>query len=121
LIGKSLVTAVYAPASRSKAKKLLNRWRRKGRLRNEELGVLTKTGEIRDVLLNVEMIVDREGRVVLANPKACSVLEGEEGEIVGKDWFDSFIPEHERREVRKVFQQLMHGIVEPVNMSRIRC
>jgi PAS domain S-box-containing protein len=114
LIGKSLVTAVYAPASRSKAKKLLNRWRREGRLRNEELGVLTKTGEIRDVLLNVEMIVDREGRVVLANPKACSVLEGEEGEIVGKDWFDSFIPEHERREVRKVFQQLMHGIVEPV-------
>jgi PAS domain S-box-containing protein len=129
-------------------------------LRNEELQVLTREGEIRDVLLNVEMILDqeggpqhsisvhlditerkrtkqalrseeersrmyldmagvillalgKEGKVVLANPKACSVLEGQEGEIVGKDWFESFIAEQERKEVRSVFQQLMSGIVEP--------
>jgi two-component system cell cycle sensor histidine kinase/response regulator CckA len=161
LIGKPLVTTVYAPDSRSKAKDLLNRWKREGSLRNEELQVLTKTGEIRDVLLNVEMILDqegkpqhsisvhlditerkrteqalrseeersrmyldmagvillaldREGKVVLANPRACSVLEGEEGEILDKNWFDSFIPEHERAEVRGVFRKLMSGIVEPV-------
>ncbi len=160
LIGRPLVGTVYAPASRSKAEQLLTRWKRAGSLRNEELQVLTKTGTIRDVLLNVEMILDREGkpqqsisvhlditerkrteqalrkeeersrmyldmagvillaldregRVVLANPKTCSVLEGEEGDIVGKDWVDSFIPEHERAKVRKVFQQLMSGTVEP--------
>ena len=161
LIGKPLLTTVYAPDSRSKAKDLLNRWRREGSLKNEELQVLTREGEIRDVLLNVEMILDqegkpqhsisvhlditerkrteqalrseeersrmyldmagvillaldKEGKVVLANPKACSVLGGEEGEILDKNWFDSFIPEHERREVRRVFQQLMSGTVEPV-------
>jgi len=161
LIGKPLLTTVYAPDSRSKAKDLLNRWRREGSLRNEELQVLTREGEIRDVLLNVEMILDqegkpqhsisvhlditerkrteqalrseeersrmyldmagvillaldKEGKVVLANPKACSVLGREEGEILDKNWFDSFIPEHERREVRRVFQQLMSGTVEPV-------
>lgn len=160
LIGKPLLTTVYAPDSRSKAKILLNRWKREGSLRNEELQVLTREGEIRDVLLNVEMILDqegklqhsisvhlditerkrteqalrseeersrmyldmagvillaldKEGKVVLANPKACSVLGGEEGEIIGKDWFESFIPEHERREVWRVFQQLMSGTVEP--------
>ena len=161
LIGKPLLTTVYAPDSRSKAKDLLNRWRREGSLKNEELQVLTREGEIRDVLLNVEMIfdhegkpqhsisvhlditerkrteqalrseeersrmyldmagvillaLDKEGKVVLANPKACSVLGGEEAEILDKNWFDSFIPEHERREVRRVFQQLMSGTVEPV-------
>jgi PAS domain S-box-containing protein len=137
LIGKPLLTTVYAPDSRSKAKILVNRWKREGSLRNEELQVLTREGEIRDVLLNVEMILDqegklqhsisvhldmagvillaldKEGKVVLANPKACSVLGGEEGEIIGKDWFESFIPEHERREVWRVFQQLMSGTVEP--------
>ena len=59
------------------------------------------------------LALDREGRVVLANPKTCSVLEGEEGDIIGKDWIDSFIPERERGKVRKVFQQLMSGTVEP--------
>ncbi len=160
LIGKSLLTAVYAPASRSKVKELLNRWKREGSLRNEELQVMTKDGKIRDVLLNVETIVDRagkpqhsisvhlditerkrieqalrseeersrmyldragvvllaldkDGKIVLANPKACSVLGGEEGEILGKDWFESFIPEHERRELRRVFQDLMSGTTEP--------
>lgn len=160
LIGRPLTGTVYAPASRRKAEQLLKRWNRTGSLRNEELQILTREGEIRDVLLNVEMIhdrtgkplhsisvhlditerkkteralrseeersrmyldmagvillaLDREGGVVLANPKACSVLEGEEGDIVGKDWFDSFIPEHECTRVRKVFQQLMSGTMEP--------
>jgi len=160
LIGKPLIATIYAPDSRKKAKGLLNRWKREGSLRNEELQVLTREGEIRDVLLNVEMILDlegrpehsislhlditdrkrteqalrseeersrmyldmagvillaldKEGKVVLANPKACSVLEGEEGGIIGKDWFENFIPKHESRAVRRVFQQLMSGTVEP--------
>ena len=32
-------------------------------MRNEELQVLTREGEIRDVLLNVEMILDQEGKL----------------------------------------------------------
>jgi len=59
------------------------------------------------------MALDQEGRVVLANPKACSVLEGEEADIIGMDWFVSFIPEPRRREVQGVFRQLMRGTVEP--------
>ena len=62
LIGKPLLSTVYAPDSRRKAKELLNRWKREGSLRNEELQVLTREGEIRDVLLNVEMILDQDGK-----------------------------------------------------------
>ncbi|UCF99607.1 MAG: PAS domain S-box protein [Spirochaetaceae bacterium] len=160
LIGKPLLTAIYAPASRAKAKKVLEKWKHTGSLRNEELQVQTADGEVRDVLLNVDTILDqegkpqysisvhlditerkrveqalrreeersrmyldmagvmllaldREGHVVLANPKACSVLEGEEADILGKDWFVSFIPEQVRTEVERVFQQLMRGAMEP--------
>jgi PAS domain S-box-containing protein len=160
VIAKPVVRTIYAPACRAKAGKLLAKWKRTGNLQNEELQVLTGEGEIRDVLLNVEtildengipqssisvhlditerkcteralrraeeqsrmyldmagvilMALDREGRIVLANPKACSVLEGEEADIVGRDWFSNFVPQHTRREVKRVFRQLMSGSLEP--------
>jgi PAS domain S-box-containing protein len=60
------------------------------------------------------LALDRKGKIILANPKTCSVLAGEERDILGKDWFDNFIPEEDNEAVRGVFQQLMRGIVEPV-------
>ncbi|MFC1562711.1 PAS domain S-box protein [candidate division KSB1 bacterium] len=58
LIGKSLLTAVYAPSSRKKAKQLLEKWKKAKKLKNEELQVVTKQGKIIDVLLNTDTIFD---------------------------------------------------------------
>lgn len=61
LIGQSIETSVYAPSSRKKAKKLFQKWKETGKLKNEELQIITKQGKIIDVLLNVDTIYDEDG------------------------------------------------------------
>jgi PAS domain S-box-containing protein len=57
---------------------------------------------------------DAEGRVSLINSKGCQVLGYGQEEIIGKNWFDTLIPERVRHEVKAVFNKLMTGEVEPV-------
>jgi two-component system NtrC family sensor kinase len=58
--------------------------------------------------------LDEDGTVALINRKGCQVLGCSEEEVVGRDWFDSFLPGRQRDDVRGVFQKLMAGEVEPV-------
>jgi PAS domain S-box-containing protein len=53
--------------------------------------------------------LDKRGRVALINPKGCELLGRREGEIVGKDWFEGFLPARVREEVRGIFRRLMEG------------
>lgn len=53
-------------------------------------------------------------KVTLINKKGCEVLGYHEGEIVGKNWFDSFIPERIRDQIRAVFSTLMAVDVGPM-------
>ena len=62
LVGKPLRT-IYAPESRARLNMLLTKWRRTGRLINEELVMITKRGEKRAVLLNAKTIQDRKERI----------------------------------------------------------
>jgi PAS domain S-box-containing protein len=62
LIGKPLVTSIYAPSSRDKARQLFLKWKNTGTLRNEEFQVITKRGKVIDVLLNVNTIYDKKGK-----------------------------------------------------------
>jgi len=55
LIGRSVIE-LYAPLSRDRAKALLKKWKKKGKLCNEELQIVTKDGKTLDVLLNADMI-----------------------------------------------------------------
>jgi len=57
------------------------------------------------------LALDTEGRVTLANRKACEILECSESDITGRSWFDNFIPENNRTETRGVFNALMQGRV----------
>jgi PAS domain S-box-containing protein len=65
-------------------------------------------------IAGVIVVIDAHQRVTLLNRKGCEVLGYEEEEIVGKDWFDTFIPERDRETIKAVFQKLMGGAVEPV-------
>jgi len=56
--------------------------------------------------------IDAQERVTMANARACQVLECSEDEIVGKNWFDCFIPERMRDDVHAVFQKLMRGEID---------
>ena len=64
LIGKPGITTLYSPSSRGKAEQLFRRWVETGELRNEELNIVTKTGEERTVLLNVDAVRDASGDVI---------------------------------------------------------
>jgi PAS domain S-box-containing protein len=62
--------------------------------------------------------LDAEGKVTLINQKGCGVLGREQEDIVGKEWFDAFLPERVRGEVKSVFERLMTGEAEEVQFFR---
>ena len=60
-----------------------------------------------DVAGVVMLVVDADQRVSLINRKGCELLGGSEAEILGKNWFDNFLPADAREEVRAMFARLM--------------
>ena len=62
LVGKSL-DAIYAPESRSTAEQLIDKWRASGELLNEEMIIISKSGERRTVLLSAGVVRDRDGNL----------------------------------------------------------
>lgn len=58
--------------------------------------------------------IDAEQRISLINKKGCEILGYCEEDIIGKNWFDNFVPERMRNEVEAVFNKMMRGETEPV-------
>ncbi len=53
--------------------------------------------------------LDSKGRVTLVNQMGCDVLGFRADEIIGKNWFDHFVPERMREIVRTEFDGLIAG------------
>jgi PAS domain S-box-containing protein len=70
-----------------------------------------------DVASVMIVALDRDGNITLINRRGCEVLKCEPGEIVGKNWFDTFLPEDVRARVRDIFGQLIGGELEPVEYA----
>jgi PAS domain S-box-containing protein len=64
VIGKPLLTTIYSPSSRRKAKRLFETWKKTGQLRDEELTIITKNGEERTVLLSANSVKDTNGKII---------------------------------------------------------
>jgi len=83
------------------------------REREDAIGRLTeahdRTQRYLDIAGVVIVVLDREGRVSLINKKGCEILGYNESEMLGKDWFDNFLPRRMRSEVRSVFADVMAG------------
>ncbi|MFX0065010.1 MAG: PAS domain S-box protein [Candidatus Hermodarchaeota archaeon] len=68
--------------------------------------------DIADVIF---IIVNPNQMVALINKKGCEILGYEkEEDILDQNWFDYFLPERIREDVRTIFDQLMAGEIEPV-------
>jgi PAS domain S-box-containing protein len=67
-----------------------------------------------DIAGVVIVAVDVDQKVTLINKKCSEVLGCGEQEIIGKNWFDTFIPERVRDEVKAVFEKLIAGKIESV-------
>jgi diguanylate cyclase (GGDEF)-like protein/PAS domain S-box-containing protein len=62
----------------------------------------------------IMLVLDVRGRVERINPKGCEILGRRVEDILGKDWFDHFLPEDIRQETRRVFHRLVNGEEELV-------
>jgi len=55
------------------------------------------------------VVLDVDGGVIFVNERTCRVLGFEKDEIVGKNWFDSFVPPVMRGSARRIFKRLIDG------------
>ena len=67
-----------------------------------------------DIAGVIFVVLDRTGMVTLINRKGSEILGYSEEEIVGKNWFDRFVPERLRPELKSTFSRLLDGNLEPV-------
>ncbi|MFW9993773.1 MAG: PAS domain S-box protein, partial [Candidatus Odinarchaeota archaeon] len=58
--------------------------------------------------------INSQQDVLLINRKGCEILGYEEEEIIDKNWFNHFIPERMRKEVKEVFVSLINREFEPI-------
>ena len=60
----------------------------------------------------IVVLIGPDHQVKLINRAGCEFLDCEEGEVVGKDWFEEFLPERCRVELRDVFDKAVAGQAE---------
>jgi len=80
-----------------------------------ELALIEERNNIQeylDIAAVMIIILNEKGEVTLINKKGCEILEYSHEEIIGKDWFDNFLPEGMRTEVKTLFRKIMKGELE---------
>ena len=77
----------------------------------EERDKALKYLEIAGVIL---VVLNSDQTVRLINRKGYEVLGYEPGEMIGKNWFDTFLPEKDRDRTKAVFNELISGNIEPI-------
>ncbi len=65
----------------------------------------------------IVVILDIDQRVALINKKGCEILGYAEEEIIGKNWFDTFLAEKDENVTRETFSKLLSGNIEPVEIE----
>jgi len=62
-----------------------------------------------DIAGAVIIAIDDHGQVTLVNQKGCEILGYDQDEILGKNWFESFVPKKVCKKVKWTYHQLMAG------------
>ncbi len=62
-----------------------------------------------DVAGVMMLVLNENGAVSLINGRGCEILGYEEGEIVGTNWFDRFVPAGSRDRLGNIFREIMLG------------
>ncbi|MDH5734984.1 MAG: PAS domain S-box protein, partial [Gammaproteobacteria bacterium] len=86
-------------------------------------GELAKKSEFENRLFEtaqvIILVLDTEGRIVNINPYMESKTGYKLDEIVGKDWFDTFIPGPDQKAIRELFRTCIHDIKTNGNINPI--
>ncbi len=62
-----------------------------------------------DIAGTMFVLIGQNHCVELINQKGCEILGYNEEEIIGKNWFEHFIPRKRKKEIEKVFEGVMLG------------
>jgi PAS domain S-box-containing protein len=65
-----------------------------------------------DIAGTMLLVIDAKGKVSAINKKGCEILEYEEKDVIGKDWFNTFTPQRMRAEAKSIFKRIMKGEIE---------
>jgi|GEM_PF-831854 len=58
------------------------------------------------------LVLEKDGEVALVNGRACEILGYSKEQILGKNWFDHFLPKKVVPQIRSVYHRLMSGEVD---------
>jgi PAS domain S-box-containing protein len=109
-ISSSLVTYHGKPAILSIARDITDRKKQEQMLRKAR-----EKFETYFDLANVILVaIDAKGNVIQINKKGCEVLGYKKKEIVGKNWFNNFLPEKLGKKTKAYFRKLLSEQIEPV-------
>jgi len=67
-----------------------------------------------DIAGVIIVVLDAEGNITLINKKGEEVLGYKKRELLGKNWFDTCLPERMLKDVKAVFKQIIAGKIKPV-------
>ncbi|MBN2254362.1 MAG: PAS domain S-box protein, partial [Deltaproteobacteria bacterium] len=67
-----------------------------------------------DIAGAIILAIDQHGTVMLINQRGAEILRYAHDEIVGRNWFDTFVPKRIKHEVKSIFFRLIAGNVDPV-------
>jgi PAS domain S-box-containing protein len=65
-----------------------------------------------DIAGSLLIALDAAGNITLINHEGCEILEAREEEIVGKNWFETFLQTEDVDSVKVYFENLMQGKLE---------
>ncbi|HMF33694.1 MAG TPA: PAS domain S-box protein, partial [Candidatus Lokiarchaeia archaeon] len=65
-----------------------------------------------DIAGVIFLVIDVRGFVTLINRKGCEILGRPEEEIIGKPWFEMFVPKRIQPVIKSVFRQVIGGEIE---------
>lgn len=67
-----------------------------------------------DIAGVIFLVIGADEKVILINSKGCEVLGCQEERIIGKNWFDNFVPQYSKERLKIIFDRLIAGELEPV-------
>jgi PAS domain S-box-containing protein len=88
---------------------------------SERKAIEKKVQQVRDKaemylnLVNVIIVaLDRDGNISMINQKGNEILEWNNRELIGKNWFDNCLPSQDRERVKDYFKKLVNGEIDVI-------
>lgn len=67
-----------------------------------------------DIARVIILAINARGEITLINKKGCEILEYGENELIGRNWFETCLPEERRKDIIDVFRKLLDGEIENI-------